>query len=177
MSLRAPAFVLALMGVVAAQAEVTNRAPEGFVVVHRLDLAASPARAYQALTAEVAEWWDARHSYSGQAANFSLDARAGGCFCEQLPDGGSVEHMHVVYAAPGKLLRMVGGLGPLQGMGASGVMDFALSAADDGRTRLQFRYTVGGYTADGLASMAEPVDGVLGGQLSRLAAYLERSGP
>jgi hypothetical protein len=84
--------------------------------------------------------------------------------------------MHVVFAAPGERLRLLGGLGPLQGMGASGPMDFEL-AADGNGTRLTFRYTVSGFVPDGLDTMAEPVDGVLAGQLGRLAAYLETGDP
>jgi uncharacterized protein YndB with AHSA1/START domain len=165
----------ALPGV--AGAEVMAQAREGFVVSYDMLLEATPERSFEALTHEVGAWWDAGHSYSGAAENLSLDARAGGCFCEQLTNGGSVEHMRVVFASPGKLLRMVGGLGPLQGMGASGAMEFALSPEGDDRARLQFRYTVGGFVPDGLAPLAEPVNGVLGGQLGRLATYLKSGSP
>lgn len=72
---------------------------------------------YRALTEEVHAWWDAANSYSGDAANFYLEPRALGCFCEKLPGGGSIAHMQVVYVEPGAVLRMLGGLGPLQGMG------------------------------------------------------------
>jgi uncharacterized protein YndB with AHSA1/START domain len=165
---------LAVPGGVAA--DVQAKGHGGFVVDHDVPLAAPPERAYQALTAEVDRWWDADHSYSGRAASFTLDARAGGCFCERLDDGGSVEHMRVVYASPGKRLRLMGGLGPLQGMGASGPMDFEL-LPDGARTRLKFRYTVSGFAPDGFEAIAEPVDAVLRGQLLRLAAYLEHGDP
>ena len=166
--------VLALIQSVAVEAEVVAADARGFVSEHVLVLQADPASAYSALTAEIASWWDPAHSYSGVGANFSLDARAGGCFCEALPDGGSVMHMQVVYAAPGELLRLEGGLGPLQGMGVSGAMTFGLEAMADGRTRLTYRYVVSGYAPDGLAALAEPVDQVQLGQLQRLAAYLAR---
>ncbi|HEX7038241.1 MAG TPA: SRPBCC domain-containing protein [Pseudomonadales bacterium] len=159
-----------------AAAEVAAKGSTGFTVVHELRLEATPERAYQALTAEVASWWDPSHSYSHDAGNFTMDARAGGCFCERLPNGGSVEHMRVVFAAPGKRLRLMGGLGPLQGIGASGPMDFELAPNGDA-TRLTFRYTVSGFAPDGLDAMAEPVDGVLRGQLTRLAAYLRTGDP
>jgi hypothetical protein len=112
------------------------------------------------------------HSYSGEAANLTLDARAGGCFCEKLSDGGSVEHMRVVFAQPGALLRLQGGLGPLQGMNGAGTMDFALAEAEGARTTLRFRYTVGGYVPGGLDAIADAVDGVLAWQLKRLQEYL-----
>jgi len=160
--------VTALAG--AARAEVVAEARNGFVVAHQMRLEATPELAYQALV-DVGAWWDVAHSYSGVAGNLTLDARAGGCFCERLADGGSVEHLRVVAAFPGKMLRMVGGLGPLQGMGATGAMEFAFSA-DGAGTRLDFRYTVSGFAPDGLGAVAEPVDAVLKGQLARLAAHL-----
>lgn len=164
------AAALALLAL-AANAKVTAVSPAGFISEHTLDLPVNPARAYQALTQEIHLWWDASHSYSGQASNFTLDARPGGCFCEALPEGG-VEHMRVAHAAPGKRLNLVGGLGPLQGMGASGTMSFALEAHADG-TRLRYRYAVTGYApGEGLAAMAEPVDRVQLGQLQRLQKYL-----
>lgn len=159
-----------------AGAEVTAKAPTGFTVVHELRLEATPERAYRALTDEVAAWWDPAHSYTRDAGNFTMDARAGGCFCERLSNGGSVEHMRVVFAAPGERLRLIGGLGPLQGIGASGPMDFELAPNGDA-TRLTLRYTVSGFAPDGLEAMAEPVDGVLRGQLARLAAYLRTGDP
>lgn len=165
--------MLLAFGPPAVQAKVAARDAGGFVISHQLTLAGSPERVYTALTDEIDRWWDADHSYSGQSENLSLDARAGGCFCERLPNGGSVEHMRVVFASPGRLLRLVGGLGPLQGMGASGSMDFSLRAAGDAATHLEFRYLVSGYAPDGLGDIADPVDAVLANQLARLAEYLE----
>ncbi len=168
-------FLLVSLLPVRLSAEVTAAGDGGFVSEHELVLVADPHRVYEALTAEVGNWWDPNHSISGSAAGFSLDARAGGCFCEALPDGGSVEHMRVVFAAPGEMLRLSGGLGPLQGMGATGAMSFGLSTREEGGTRLQYRYVVSGFAAGGLQPLAEPVDRVQLGQLRRLAAYLERT--
>ncbi|NIN37320.1 MAG: ATPase [Gammaproteobacteria bacterium] len=164
-------FPLALLLAFAARAEVTAAGPNGFVSQHQLIIDASPERVYGALTEEVHAWWDAVHSYSGDAANLYLEPRALGCFCETLPRGGSIAHMQVVYVDPGTALRMVGGLGPLQGMGATGAMEFRLTPAEAG-TRLDYRYHVSGF---GIASMAEPVDRVQLGQLERLKGYVEAS--
>lgn len=172
----AAAVVALLGGALPVAAEVTARDAGGFAVSHQMTLAGDPERVFAALTEQIAKWWDADHSYSGQAENLYLEARAGGCFCERLPNGGSVEHMRVVFASPGRLLRLAGGLGPLQGMGASGTMDFQLSPAQstgDGATRLEFRYIVSGFAPDGLGDIADPVDVVLGAQLARLASYLQ----
>ncbi|MCZ6641526.1 MAG: ATPase [Gammaproteobacteria bacterium] len=158
----------------AAHAEVTVVSEQGFVSEHELDIAADPERVYQTLTDEIHLWWDATHSYSGKAENFYLEARAQGCFCEKLSSGGSVRHMQVVFADPGKQLRLSGGLGPLQGMGVAGSMSFVLVSRAPG-TRLEYRYEVGGFTAGGLAALAGPVDPVQLGQLQRLKAYVEGS--
>ena len=111
----------------------------------------------------------------GDSKNLSLDATAGGCFCETLPDGGSVEHLRVVYVEPGKTLRLRGALGPLQSMAVAGAMTFSFEASgpSDDVTQITLTYTVGGYYPGGLDILAEAVDGVLRGQLERLAAYVE----
>jgi uncharacterized protein YndB with AHSA1/START domain len=167
-------MAVALLGasISGAEAEVTSRSAEGFVSVHRMEIPAVPERVYRALTDEVARWWDAEHSWSGQASNFSLAPEAGGCFCERLADGGSVEHMRVVFAQPGRRLVLKGGLGPLQDMSVTGTMVYDLRPGTEGGTRLDYRYTVGGYTPDGLEALADAVDQVQLGQLRRLAAYL-----
>jgi hypothetical protein len=67
-----------------------------------------------------ATWWDSRHTWSGSAANLSLAAASGGCFCERLPNGGSVLHMSTVNAVPNQKLVLFGALGPLQSSGAAG---------------------------------------------------------
>ena len=158
------------MGSVAA--EVVAVAEGGFVSEHELLLGAPPDRVYAALTSEVHAWWDPAHSYSGDAANFYLEPRALGCFCEKLPDDGSIAHMQVAYAQPGKVLRLIGGLGPLQRMGATGTMEFELQRIEGG-TLLKYRYSVVGFSPEGMSGLAEPVDRVQLGQLQRLKSYLD----
>lgn len=129
----------------------------------------SPESAYKALR-RVAAWWDPAHTWSGSAQNLSLDARAGGCFCERLAQGGTVQHARVLFAQPGKLLRMEGALGPLQEMAVTGILTFGL--APDGKgTRITMTYRVaGGLTMDG-TKLAPLVDQVMTGQLERLRTY------
>jgi len=166
-------FLIALMFVAfACRADVTHVSPSGFVSEHNLILAATPAQAYNALTEQVHLWWDATHSFSGEAHAFSLDTRPGGCFCELQGDIG-VAHLRVVNVVKGRSLVMQGGLGPLQSMAVSGSMSFSFAPHPDG-TELNYRYVVGGYTPGGLEAMAKPVDQVQLGQLQRLAAFLAR---
>jgi len=159
-----------------ADADVTASGAAGFISEHTLIIAAPRSQVFRALTDEVSRWWDPQHSYSGEAANFSIDARPGGCFCERLTDGG-VTHMTVAFVQRDTTLRMLGGLGPLQEMAASGSMTFSLSDADAGTTRLHYRYAVGGYSLEGLEGLAIPVDQVQLGQLQRLKRYVETGSP
>ena len=105
------ALALALIVCDRASAEVADAAPNGFTIVEAAHIAAASDTVYTALIAPQ-RWWSSAHTFSGSAANMSLDAKAGGCWCESLPGGGSVLHMTVVYAAPGKGLHLRGSLGP-----------------------------------------------------------------
>jgi hypothetical protein len=125
------------------------------------------------LLRDVGRWWDPAHTYSGKAENLSLDGRAGGHFLEMLENGGSIIHMTVVYAAPGKTLRLVGGLGPLQAFAVNGSMTWQFEPEGAG-TRVEVIYVVGGYMPGGLQKMAPAVDKVLGEQLQRLKIFIEK---
>ena len=170
---RQAAFLAGLLLAGVAGAEVTAVSEGGFVSEHEIVLAAPPGKAFEALTDHVHRWWDPDHSYSGNADNFYLEARANGCFCEKLDSGGSVMHMLVSFVDPPSSLRLLGGLGPLQAMGVDGAMSFTLTPAQGG-TRLTYRYVVHGFVPDGLTSLAPVVDRVQLGQLQRLQAYLAR---
>ena len=172
-SLAAYALSLAFVAatVPAAHAEVTDSSASGFTVKVSFDTDASPAKTYEAIT-RVGSWWSSEHSWSGDSKNMTMDARAGGCFCEALTSGGSVEHMRVIFAAPGKVLRLHGALGPLQSMAVDGIMDFTITKAA-GKTHVDVRYQVGGYAPGGLAMMAKPVEGVLAAQVARLQLLID----
>lgn len=151
-------------------------APNGFDVKEEAAIAAVPNAVYDALVRKVASWWNPIHTYSHDAKNLALDAFPGGCFCERFPGGGGVQHMTVVYASPGKALRMTGALGPLQGSGLAGSMTWELSSAESG-TKLQVKYVVGGYMPGGFEKIAPLVDAVLAEQIARLKAFVETGSP
>ena len=158
----------------AARAEVTDKSAAGFEVTEKATIAAPAARVYAALLTPAA-WWNKDHSWSGSAANLSIDL-ATGCFCEKLPKG-FVRHMTVVFADGATTLRLFGGLGPMQFTGASGHLTFVLKPAGD-QTELTLTYDVGGYAKGGLAEKwAAPVDGVLGEAAGRLKKYVETGKP
>ena len=128
-----------------------------------------PVSAYRALV-RIPAWWDPAHTWSGSAKSLSLVPKAGGCFCERLADGGSVEHARVVFAQPGKVLRLDGALGPLQDMAVTGVLTFTL-APDGSGTRITMTYRVSGALTMDAAKLAPLVDQVMTGQLERLRDY------
>ena len=153
------------------RAEVVDAQANGFEVRRTAVLNAPADKVYAAL-AQPSQWWSKDHTWSGSAANLSLAPMAGGCFCEKLPNGGSILHMTVVYAQPGQGLRLFGGLGPLQMSGAAGHLGWTLTEKD-GKTTLTQTYDAGGYMKGGLDKIAPIVDRVLGEQFDRLKAYVE----
>lgn len=154
-----------------AAAEVVTAVDNEFEIRETAHTSASPDKVYTALLSP-ARWWNSEHTFSGNAANLSLDARAGGCWCETLPGGGSVEHLRVVYVQPGKLLRLRGALGPFQELPVDGAMTWSVKSVADG-TDISFTYVVGGYVKDGLAGMANMTDQVLGEQVLRLKKLVD----
>lgn len=162
-----------------AAAEVVAQSDAGFVTRAAVVVKADPATTWLALIAPN-QWWTDEHTYSGKAANMYIDAQATGCFCEKLPltpdapqggRAGSIEHMHVIYAAPARVLRMSGGLGPLQSEAVEGTLTITLKPVDGG-TRVLWEYVVGGYMRQKIPELAPLVDKVLLEQLTRLAAKL-----
>lgn len=168
---------------VPAYAEVTAQADNGFAVRHTVTVSTDPDATF-AMLRTPAKWWDKDHSWTGNSENLYMDAQAGGCFCELIPNEattesgapqrtlrGSVQHMQIVYVDPGNMLRLSGALGPLQAEAVTGTMTISLKAIKGG-TRLTFDYVVGGFMRTPMREMAGGVDAVVGAQASRLAMAL-----
>lgn len=153
-----------------ALAEVKSATPGGFEVGGSVAIAAPPARVWAVLTAPDA-WWSRDHRWF-RNSTLSLDLAPGGCWCERAADGRVSRHLETALVEPGSKLVLRGGLGPLQGQGASGGLTFDLKAEGDG-SLLTWSYVVGGYTPGGLESWARPVDGVLSAQLANLKTRAE----
>jgi len=175
-----------LAGAVPAHADVTAQTAQGFVSRNVVVVAASPAAVWKRLVTP-SVWWSSDHTFSGDAANLSLDPVAGGCFCERLPaedtapakeakpgtvphlaSRGGVEHMRVVYVERAKALRMVGALGPLQSEAVNSTLTVTLKAVEGG-TRVIFEYVVGGYMRYPADKIVPAIDTVLANQLTSLA--------
>lgn len=162
-----------------AAAKVASTRDDGFVTQDSVQVTATPLETWLALI-QPSEWWDDRHTWSGDAANLRLTPQGNGCFCETLPgadrpDGssldGSAAHAVVVQAYPLKVLRMRGGFGPLQGEPAAGVLTITLEEADGG-TRILWEYNVGGSMRFEIPKISEAVAGVMSHQALQLGKHL-----
>ncbi len=167
-----------------AMAEVKTATENGFSVLHIAEVEAPPMDLWKRLIAPKS-WWNKSHSWSGSVEGFTIDPRAGGCFCETIqeksPEGkfknvGSVEHMRVIYAHPGKVLRMQGALGPLQSEAILGTLTIAIESKEEGaKSKISFSYVVGGYNRYQTVGISTAVDKVLGEQFTSLISpYLPK---
>jgi uncharacterized protein YndB with AHSA1/START domain len=168
MTFRSLAAVVVALAPAASGAEVKLAAADALLVEHRFAIAAPAAKTWEALV-HPERYWPADHTWSGRREALSIDARAGGCYCERW-DGGSAEHGRVVMAVPGKQLTLDAALGPFLDMAISGTLAIALEEKD-GATTAVVTYRVSGDAAHKLDGLAPIVDQVLGIQFGNFAAY------
>jgi len=166
-----PSIAIAAIFASTVHAKVISVSANGFEVREELNVELSADKVYEAILTP-ALWWSSEHTYSGSAANMTLDPHAGGCWCEKLEKGGSVQHLQVVYVSPGHALRLRGALGPLQGMAVDGAMTWTLKNSPKG-TDITLTYAVGGYSKGGFAALTAAVDHVLADQVARLRNSLQ----
>ena len=160
-------FALALFAT-AATAEVVSQTADGFTLRYQVALETTPEDIWASL-GRIGDWWEDAHTYSGEAANMSIELKPGGCFCEAL-SGGGVKHGEVVMAWPERTLRLNAALGPLQATDPAAVLTFDWATEGAGQT-LTATYVVSG---PGLGAFAGGVDGVLKTQFDNLARHIER---
>lgn len=169
--------IVALVLAVAASpalAEIRDAKPEGFTLENSITVPVDAKSAWRALVDDVGRWWPKDHTWWGDKSKLTIDARAGGCFCE-IDGKHQAQHMLVVMSNPPELLRMRGALGPLQGMGLDGVLEFRLAPAEGGEgTNITMFFRIGGYTPDDLSKFAPVVDSVQGQQIGGLKKFLEK---
>lgn len=167
--LAAAATLAALMLADPVRAEVTSSDESGFSIRVEADSTATPAAVF-ALFATPGRWWSDVHTWSGDAASMEIaNPRAGGCWCETLPNFGSVEHGHIIrWDTENHRILFRAELGPLQALPVNGKLEWIAVALPDGKTRIAMRYEVSGRGIADPAALAGAVDGVLAQQLARL---------
>ena len=157
-----------------ASSETSGASATGFIVTHRFDTTASPRKVFEALH-KPGLWWSSKHTWSGNARNLTLQAGAGGCFCERWAEN-SVKHGEVIFSMQNSLLRLRTALGPLQPLAVEGILTFEVKGSA-GKTNVVVSYRVAGNPEAQLASLAESVDRVVGEQVSRLSRYVDTGRP
>lgn len=169
-----------------ASAKVYEVGANGFVLRYAAQVDASPEDVWRLLIVP-GKWWKNDQTFSHDAANLSLDARAGGCFCEVLPNPdsrtgasrGGVEHMRVIYIERPRALRMTGALGPLQAGAGTGTLTIFLRPVEGGApsTQILWEYVYGGFVRGAVQASAQALDDMLGAQFASLVGKLGKSGP
>jgi len=150
----------------AASAELQLSRTDGFIVTQQRTVVANANEVFAGMTEGLPSWWDADHSFSGDADNLRLDRD---CLCEAWGNN-LVRHLDVKSWLEGDKVIMQGGLGPLQELGLHGTMIWSLAASSERETVVHWKYFVAGVSDADLLALAPVVDAVLGGQIDRLAA-------
>ncbi len=164
------AFVLlttGLTGPAAGNAEVISVSDTHFALRHEARSNLSPQQIWDRLV-QPSTWWHPDHTYSGDAANLSLDLQAGGLWREDWDDK-SVAHGRVLFVDPGKVLRLDAPFGPLQGLGAYTVWTITITPDEDGSVVVFDEVSTGSPVAK-LTDVASAVDYVKGEAIRRLTA-------
>ena len=84
--------------------------------------------------------------------------------------------MRISFVEVNHILRMTGGLGPLQGMGIYGALTWQLTAQNN-RTKLVLTYQAHGVIVGNFTELAPIVDRVQNSQLMALAEYIKPTNP
>lgn len=174
--MKIPALLIALLATGALPAEVADSSANGFTVKVSVNVQSSAVNTYRKFVDNIGEWWSPDHTFSKDPHNLSIEEKPGGCFCEELADGGGVRHLELVNFMPGRYLILSGGLGPLQTLATAGTLSIQFAPVKDG-TRVDVIYTVAGYLPTGMNTWAAPVDGMLTETLERFKNYVEHGDP
>lgn len=160
-------FIAPALACGSAPAEILSSGPDHYTLYHEAETSFSPEEAWDRLI-DPASWWSPAHTYSGDAANLSLDLQAGGLWREDW-QGGSVAHGRVLSVQHAAALRLDAPFGPLQGMAVNVVWTITISPTETG-ARIIFDEVATGSAQTGLDAIAPAVDAVKQEAIERLAA-------
>lgn len=157
------------------RAEPIETSPDGFHLSLTRTSTLSEADVLAKLS-NLPAWWSSDHTYSGNADNLSLSSLdPGGVWLEQS-DTIAVQHGRVISnieRGSDRVIRFDAAFGPLQEIGAKGILSVTISPETDSSTpdlsQISFSYYVTGASFLGLDQWAGPVDRVLSEQIDRLA--------
>lgn len=159
-----------------ALSEPVASAPDGFqIALTRTSELSAPDLFLK--IGDLPSWWSPDHTYSGHAENLSLSAMTAGGLWLETTDGISVEHGRVIARFDREntqIIRFSAALGPLQEIGAKGVLTITVTPETDPETpalsNVAFSYYVTGADFQALDTWAPIVDGVLTEQIDRLVS-------
>ena len=151
-----------------AAAEVVARTADSFTLRYAVGAEIAPDDIPGALT-DLPKWWDSAHTYSGSAANLSLDLTPGGCWCERLADGTDFDHGRTVSATPDGFVFNAP-FGPMRGKTTKAELTVTWPAANRGWTPTWTMVVEG----PGIGAMADAIDAVMGAGYQRWLSWLER---
>ena len=155
----APTLLLVLGALVAGTAragEAVEFALRGITLEKEVVVAAPPLEAWNAFTGDVSAWWD--HTFSPAPAKLVIDRKPGGGFWEIFDaDGHGVKHAEILWAEPGKTLKMRGPLG-FSGKAVDLMHTFRFEPAEGG-TRIHLTLNaLGQLDDDGVAALDQVWD-------------------
>lgn len=79
-----------------------------FEIRQEVEIAASPAQVWRALTAQLGDWWGAPFLVRQDASALTLEPRVGGVMGEVWSDGGGQAWATIETFSPGKVLQLTG---------------------------------------------------------------------
>ena len=159
-------LILILFTATASQAEVTEVSEQHFVISINTTIDVPSSKVYEQFI-DIGEWWQDSHTWFGDATKMTIEAKAGGCFCERNGEQQAL-HMTISQINPGKSIHMTGGLGPLSSLAVNGYMTWTFEVTEDNTTSLKLNYRVTGFVNQKTEDWAKAVDGVLMQQVGNL---------
>lgn len=131
--------------------EVTEFPLRGITLTKEVVVPVPPAEAWDLFTGDVSAWWD--HTFSGKPHRLVIDRKPGGGFWEIFDEAGhGVKHAEVLWADPGKVLKLRGPLG-FSGKAVDLMHTFVFAAEGSGTKVSLTLNALGQLDDDGVAAL------------------------